>query len=30
MYAEHRDHILNELHRKKSDKDILEIIFKYF
>ena len=30
VYAEHRDHILNEIHGKKSEKDILQIILKYF
>ena len=30
VYAKHRDHILNELHEKKSDKDILEIILNHF
>lgn len=30
VYAKHRDHILNEIHGKKSDKDILQIILKYF
>ena len=30
VYAKYSDDILNELGRKKSDKDILDIIMKYF
>ena len=30
VYAKCSDDILNELGRKKSDKDILDIIMKYF